>query len=53
MIKCTNRLVLLYCSETWKLTVPDELRLFGLEWHMVRTICGVRLADRVSSDVLR
>ena len=37
----------------WELTVADEMRLRGVECHMIRMICGVRLVDRVSTDVLR
>ena len=47
------RPVLLYCCETWKLTVADEMRLRGVECRMIRMMCGVRLVDRVSTDVLR
>ena len=46
------RPVLLYFRETWELTVADEARLRGLECRMIR-MCGVRLVDRVSTDVLR
>ena len=49
--QCCVRPVLLYCCETWELTVVDEVRLCGVE-HMVRMICGVKLVDRVSADVL-
>ena len=35
----------------WKLTVLDEARLHGVECRMNRMICGVRLVDRVSTDV--
>ena len=31
----------------------DEARLRGVECRMIRMICGVRLVDRVSTDVLR
>ena len=31
----------------------DEARLLGVECRMIRMICGVRLVDRVSTDVLR
>ena len=30
-----------------------EARLCGLEHHMIRMMCGVKLVDRVSTDVLR
>ena len=46
------RPILLYCCETWGLTVADEARLRGVERRMIR-MCGVRLVDRVSNDVLR
>ena len=48
---CFVRPVLLYCCETWELTVVDEMRLHGVECCMIR-MCGVRLVDRVSTDVL-
>ena len=44
--------VLLYCCETWKLTVADEARLRVVERYMTR-MCGVTLIDRVLTDVLR
>ena len=43
---------MLCCCKTWKLTVGDEAKLRGLERHMVRLMCGVRLVDRVSIDIL-
>ena len=46
------RPVLLYCCKTWELTVADEMRLCGVERRMIRMMCGVRLVDRVSTDVL-
>ena len=51
--QCCVRPVLLYCCETWELTVTDEARLCGAEHRMIRMMCGVRLVDRVSTDVLR
>ena len=51
--QCCVRPVLLYCSETWELTVVDEARLRGIERRMVWMVCGMRLVDRVSTDVLR
>ena len=50
--QCCVRPVLLYCCETWELTVSDEARLRGVEGPMIRMMCGVRLVDRVSTDVL-
>ena len=43
----------LYCCETLELTVADEARLCGLECCKIRMMCGVRLVDRVSTDVLQ
>ena len=51
--QCCVRPLLLYCCETWELTVVDEMRLCGVECCMIRIMCGVRLVDRVSTDVLR
>ena len=31
----------------------DEARLHGMERRMITLMCGVRLVDRVSTDVLR
>ena len=50
--QCCVRQVLLYCCEKWYLTVADEARLCGVERRMIRTMCRVRLVDRVSTDVL-
>ena len=36
----------------WELTVVDEMRLHGVERRMIRMMYGVRLVDRVSTDVL-
>ena len=47
------RPVLLHCSETWELTVADEVRLRGVERRTIRAMCGVRLVDKVSSYVHR
>ena len=43
---------MLFCCETWELTVADEARLHGVESRTIRMMCGVRLVDRVSTDVL-
>ena len=51
--QCCVRPVLLYCCEMWELTVVDEARLRGVECHMIRMMCGVRLVDRVSTVALR
>ena len=51
--QCCGKSVLLYCCETWELTVVDEMRLCGVERHMIRMMYGVRLIDRVSIDVLQ
>ena len=37
----------------WELTVVDEMRLRGVECHMICMMCGVRLVDRGPTDVLR
>ena len=36
----------------WELTVADEARLRWIECRMIRMMCGVRLVDRVSTDLL-
>ena len=51
--QCCVRPVLLYCCETWELTVADETRLRGVERRMIRMMCVVRLVDRMLTDVLR
>ena len=51
--QCCVRPVFLYCCEMWDLTVVGEARLCGLEHHMIRMMCGVKLVDRVSTGVLR
>ena len=51
--QCCVRPVLLYFCETSELTVADEARLRGVERRMIRMMRGVRLVDRVSTDVLR
>ena len=51
--QCCVRPVLLYCCETWELTVANEMRLRWVELRMIRMMCRVRLVDRVSTDVLR
>ena len=50
--QCYVRPLLLYCCETWELTVADQARLRGVERRMIR-MCRVRLVGRVSTDVLR
>ena len=49
--QCCIGSVMLYCCETWKLTVVDEARLHGVECCTIRMMCRVRLVDRVSADV--
>ena len=51
--QCCVGPVLLYCCETWELTVAAEVRLRRMEGRMIRMLFGVRLVDRVSTDVLR
>ena len=49
---CCVRPAFLYRCEMWDLTVVGETRLCGLEHHMIRMMYGVKLVDRVSTDVL-
>ena len=51
--QCCFRAVHLYCSEIWEFTVADELRLHRVGWVMIRIVCGVRMIDWASSNVLR
>ena len=44
---------MLYCYETWELAVADEVRLRGVEHRMIKMMCGVRLVDRESADVVQ
>ena len=51
--QCSVRPFLWYCRETWELpTVADEARLHGVEPHVIKMMCGVRLVEWVSTDVL-
>ena len=50
--QCCGRPVLLCCCETWKLTVVDEARLHGVEHHMIRMMFGVKLVDKVLTDII-
>ena len=50
--QCCVRPVLLYCCETWELTVANEARLCEVECRVIRMMCGVRIVVRVSTDVL-
>ena len=52
LYQCCVRPVLLYCCETWERSVADDASLHGGEHRMIRMICGVRLVDRVSTDIL-
>ena len=47
------RPVLLSFSAILALTVADQLRHRGMEQYTIRKMCGVRLIDRILSDVLR
>ena len=49
-VLCSTSFV--YCCETWELTIADEVRLHAMEHRMIRIICGVRLVDRMSTDIL-
>ena len=42
----------MYCCETWQLIVADETQLYQLEHRMIM-MCGVKLIDRLPTDVLR
>jgi hypothetical protein len=46
------RSVMIYASETWPMRVEDVRRLQRTERSMVRRMCGVKLAQRVSCKVL-
>ena len=46
--QCCIRPVLLYCCESWELTVADEARLREVERLLIRMMCRVRLTDRLS-----
>ena len=47
-----GRPVLLCCCETWKLTFVNEVRLHGVEHHIIRMVCGVKLVDKVLTDII-
>ena len=51
--QCCITPVLLYCCEMWELTSADDTRLRGVGRRLIRMMCGVRLADKVSTDILR
>ena len=51
--QCCVRPVLLYCCEMWELTISDEVRLHGVEHCLIRMMCGVKLVDRLLTDVLQ
>jgi len=46
------RSAMIYGSETWPMKVEDERRLEKTERAMMRRMCGVRLAQRINSEVL-
>jgi hypothetical protein len=46
------RSVLIYGSETWPVKVEDVRRLERTERAMLRRMCGVKLAQRINSEVL-
>ena len=50
--QCCVRPVSLYYCKTWEITVADEARLRGVKHRMIRMVCGVRLVNKVSTDVL-
>ena len=45
--------VLVYGSETWPIKREDQRRLERTERAMVRKMCAVKLAETISSKVLR
>ncbi len=47
------RSTMLYASETWAVTKEDLYRLIRCENAMIRWMCGVKLAWRVSTEDLR
>ena len=49
--QCCVRPVFLQCLKTWGLTVMDEARLCGVERCLTRMMFGMRLVDRVSTNV--
>ena len=51
--KCCVRPLLLCCCETWQLTVANQARLFVVDRRMIKMMCGVRLVERLSTDVLQ
>ena len=51
--QCCITPVLLYCGEMWELTSADDTRLRGVGRRLIRMMCGVRLVDKVSTDILR
>ena len=51
--QCCATPVLLYCCNIWQITVADEASLLGMKRRMIRMMCGMRLVDRVLTDVLR
>ena len=51
--QCCITLVLLYCCETWELTSADDTRLRGVGRRLIRMMCGVRLVDKMSTDIPR
>ena len=49
--QCCVRPVFLQCLETWELAVMDEARLCGVERCLTRMMSGMRLVNRVSTNV--
>ena len=50
--QCCVGLGLLYCCETQDLTVADEVRMCGIEHHLIM-MCVGRLIARLLTDVLQ
>ena len=51
--KCCVRPLLLCCYETWQLTVANQARLLVVDRRMIKRMCGVRLVERLSTEVLQ
>ena len=50
--RCVKPVLLHYCK-TWEFTGADETRLRGVECRVIRMMCGMRLVQRVPTDVLQ
>ena len=50
---CVRPVLLGYCKKWEFIGAADETRLRGVECRMIRMMCGMRLVDRVPTDVLQ